>query len=274
MADTFKIDWFFVSGVQGWCETWYALADTPTIAMAKALAVGQLRANLLGTGAIIDKTRISDVNILGDSRFNNDQIGPRRTTDDDPTDQANAAIYAKFTSDQIYKRSFWMRGFPDNWFQRSQLFAAPNDIADRATANFNAFRDALINNRFLIRALNKTDAANRPKDVTGLAESVDHLTDVFVAGHGYGNLDEVRISGVQGDRVDGINGVHQIFNVAANSFTIPVPITAPGPNYKGGGKSTKRSVGYFEVKAGELVRASTHKTGRINFVPQGKAKSR
>src|SRR5262245_14297741 len=115
---TYQVTFIFNSERQGWAETFYFTGSSSDAAMAAALPVGQARIKLLGNTHQLEAIRVSDVNILGDSKvdesLNNQNI---ITVPSGARDNVSSAVLGRATAEDKYRRQIWVRGMPDAYTQ-------------------------------------------------------------------------------------------------------------------------------------------------------------
>lgn len=261
----YKCDWMFALAQQGWTETFYIEADNSSKVFQTIGELTAVRVALLGTPAYVKTRRASNVALVNDSDIRTNIIPAKNQGDGQSSDQPNSCVLARFQSGHLYRRQCWLRGIPDSWiaFNAAGQFNPPPQLL----ANFLPWRDAIVNlaNNVKIKALSK---ALPTKTVDNLTGAIGSFFTITSAAHGLANLDNVRIKGCQGDNVEGVNGVFEIFNADANTFQIPVAVT-DNFNYIGGGTFRARLNIYPQIDNGELLRPSIHKTGLPLQVSRG-----
>lgn len=278
MAITAKVTFIFNFQKQGWSETWFAPASDTREALATARVVAQARANLLGRDGRIEAVKVSDVLIPADNRTSfQPAIFPNRPVAANIgwlTDQAPTSVLVRASSSELYRRQLWLRGMVDDWVRWS--VDLKRMIWTQEFNNyFGPYRDALINNRYCIRALSRVGGIAPLRQIGAITTSLSGRYAITAQAHLAANVDKVRITGVKGTNVEQVNGLWQVFNVTANTFEIPLSVPAGVTLlYKGGGKVRKRVNGYFEVDRLEPQRIGTRKVGRAFFVPAGRRSAR
>lgn len=268
-----QVTYIFNAGRQGWSETWYVQRDSLSEAQLPVFDVGTARKGLLGKGATLEASRISDVDVFSDSLVDT-TIGntPASSTASLVRDNPSNAWLARVNSGTLYRRAMWLRGLPDAWVAFNSTTLLP--ILDPLLlSNFGLFATKVVQAGFRMRVLDKSGATPE-KGITALALDIPtNRITVTVPGHGYNALDKVRIRKCSGTNAKQVNGLYTVFAPTTNTFDIfpPTGKVFLGPiTYAGGGVVRKQNITYPLISSLELIRPAKRDTGRAFFVPRGR----
>lgn len=306
-ANTYwKVTYFIKCDSAGQSETWYVGATTYTDALVKANNVAAFRIALLGQGAALEQIRVSDEGILGDSMVTSAYpsiTGLPTTTvplppvytawdgledaDGDPLyehDEPDANVLCRAVSTNLYRRQVNLRSVPDKWIK---FDAENNPVYTDAyfATNWPPFVKAVVANGFLIRAIDKSLSTN-PRQLLPVGSLV-RGPEVLPAGSGLYNWqvnsvltgiasgDFIRLSNIKGVRMNGLNGVHRVYNLQTGpptSFQIQLqfPTGLPAPYYLGTGYWRTQNRVYPVIDNILLMRPSERKSGRRFFRQPGR----
>jgi len=276
LAKTFKIDYFFRAYKHGWIETWYMRADTHQEVFDGAELTAVSRSGLLGACAYIQAIRVSDIDILQDSKvkFYASAAFPRMVgTSDNPGN----AVLARVEADTGYRRPMWLRGIPDVSVARTPAtceIKVPDDIA---TA-LQAFElSVLAEPVFRIKARSREATGSVGPKITAIAAGVEPETTVVTTdGLFVGRPGEVaRMVGWTGPDSRILNRTYRILDVTGFNTTLDLDfakITKPAKDK--GGKLLSRIVNTFPITAVFPERVAIRKTGRPSFIARGRARAR
>jgi len=268
----YKLTLVFNQGRTGWTETWYAFKSNTEIMMTALKNVATYRQRLLGAGASIEYLRVSDVAILQDSTVQ--PITSWGSNSAPPSaDQPWNAVYCRCEATDMYRRQVWLRGLPDEWIDP----AGDNPASPAVNPPYNRpllqFQNALINNGFQLRVINKEGSAGANTAITGISAGDAGRTRLAVGTAPGAVGDEFRVSQFTGPDKALLNGVKKIAGAGAGYVEIATPfssLTAPASNV--GGKSKPRQIAYREVTSLQAIRTAKRSTGRAFFLPVGRRK--
>jgi len=257
----------FNQGKLGWSETWYVAANEHIAALSAIVGIANGRMALLGSNAVIEGTRISDVAQTQDSLVSiiegNQGRSPSRS--DTPWN----AIYCRFITGPLHRRQVWLRGIPDLWISLSENNV--NMIPDDLRSAFTRFKNSLTRNGALMRVIDKNGAQGVPIDMTLLGESTDGYVNFTVPGVTTAVGKNFRVANTSGPDRQLLNGVHKVRAVVGNVVTSNIKVSDLedlGDNIPG--KWWYQNIAYEPVLDGIIMRPAKRSTGRAFFVPRGR----
>lgn len=268
-----KVTFIFNSERNGWSETWY-LKDYTSIqeASAAALNLAGYRQGLLAPGANLEAIRTSDDSVRGDSMlasyFKTSKGGA--TSGDENADTPWNAWLVSCRSNDLYRRSMWVRGLSDDWI-----------IYDRASASFpkneqfqkqlSRFQQGIVEAKASIKAIARDEATTPTIAITGGFTLADNLLSFTAPAHGVSGVQKVTIFGAQGyGGINEFNGIHGVSPTDANTLKILDTQFENIPTYLGGGKLRRRIYGYYLITHMLAMRPGKRDTGRRFFVTRGR----
>lgn len=261
----------FQFGARGWSEIYYVEKSSHVAASNTFDTLMDSRRNLLGLGCSIIATRVSDVDIPGDSLVREVALLPpsNNPVSDNPTN----CWYTQIRSGNLYRRQLHLRGMPDDWLKMRDTGTGILD----GTLNFQygGFRATIVANNFLMRVVLKGGVADTGSDVTGLAVNADGLLTITAGVLGVGPGDRVKMKGWTGPDAKELNLTFRVKSVAGNVVTTGFKVP-PGfdLNANAGGKAFPRVKGWVGITDASLMRPASKRTGRAFFVPAGRRLSR
>lgn len=272
----FKCAMLFRQGANGWSESWYWLGSNATLAAAQLESLLPQRATMLGSTTYIDAIRVTDVY---DPRMSYlKDINTTFTQQPEPSDHPSATIVGEIRQGELYRRPYYMRGYPDTWVAHNAGSGVPS-WPDAAKTNFAAYVLALKNKKFAFRATTK-DAASaigyNIKDFNstepgGFVQITIDVPDLFSSG------ERCMIKNVKGASTLGNRMINQTFLVRAEDGMNVVLNTKynsyPEIDKYVGGLAYRRATFFYVPDSGELIRVGRRKAGRAFFVVPGRRPS-
>lgn len=280
---TFKTDYIFSLGKQGWIETWYMTAGSARGALDAATGDKLLkRKGLLGKGATIEAVRVSDVAVWGDTLVKG--YGPAAAVGkvDLMSDIPGASVLARVEAGPLYRRGWLVRGVPDDWLGVDPVSGMPGFADPGALSNaLIAFAKAAATTpEFMLKVVLK---AGRPRynvknvePVGGLGSKL-RFTTTTPNGLGIGQLVTVSRVRYEGSAAPGtvVNGRHYVSSApAADQVEFEDVLADPSFNYIGGGTLHRYELDYVDVTDIIPIRPGIRRTGRALFVPAGRRRAR
>lgn len=131
-----KVDFIFSMIESGWTETFYHAATDINTAMAAAKTLALERCKILCVDAYLSQIRVSSTTVLNDSIVTFDPTYYERLTL--KGDAAQVAFLCRLSSGSLYRRSYMIRGCPDEWVYRKATtgILTWNNIADAAIKQY------------------------------------------------------------------------------------------------------------------------------------------
>ncbi len=177
-------------------------------------------------------------------------------------DFVNTAGLLKVYGPEPYVVSQWFRGLEDGSFNRDGRWLPQALQQNALNTVFATFTDSGWG--WCIRTQNK----QTPRKVI---QAVTLGGIVTIDGHGYATADRVRISRTKG--IPGLNQIWTVQRIDSNNFQlIAIPIGGFTGGYTGPGKAQLQVLLYQAIRKAEIVRATSHKTGRPFGLSSGRRK--
>lgn len=272
-----KVTFIFNEERNGWSETWY-LKEYNNLreASVEAYQLAQFRAGLLAPGANLEAIRTSDDAVRGDSYLQTfyRTLKGGATSGDETADTAWNAWLISCRSDDLYRRSMWLRGLSDDWIvynRDSNSF----EINPQMRKQLDRFLGEAVRVKASIKALARDDATTPTKAITGMGALVGNTLSITVPAHGVPAIEKVTIFGCQGlPGIEKVNGVQSVRPTDANTLEILSQTFDAIPVYFGGGKLRRRIQAYYPITSMTPMRPGKRDTGRRFFVTRGRRSAR
>lgn len=237
------ISYQFVLGYQGWQELLYKNTGTIEAAIASAEQVRRVRATGLAYPAYMSRYVIRDRSARGASTAASQLYRPELDGDFEANaDIPSAALRFALTSGGIYKRSYWIRGYPDDWvtYNGANLPVISANARIFARQLWNAISD-----QGMGWYTTNFQGVNVPQIVQGVgADAFGRCTITVFNTAGLSVNSQIYVSKIRGVNIKqsppgikGFNGLHTIQNINGRVLTINLLAdTLPGPpTWIGGG---------------------------------------
>lgn len=232
-------------------------------------ATQQLRDNIAAcTGAQVwtPRSRISDSQVFRNVFFQDyPASAPQPISSVWPdADYPNTALLLKLTASGNYSVRMWMRGIPDNIVDNSGRYDPTAQFKSRLKAFFGNLTDAT--QTWCVNVLDRTVT---PRVITAISQ----LGVVTCPLHNYPDQSVIRIKGTKG--LTQANGKWRITVIDSNSYSLNFWV-APAVAVPATGNPTSKLQTYTQVQIAscEVVRASSHKTGRPIGLLGGRRRTR
>lgn len=278
MAD-YKFTYILNSQRAGWSESWYHQNEDLGSAIDKAVNFGRKRIGLLGQGSVLEAVRVSDVAVPGDAhihKFTDQETKENSVAYGELTDTPWNAILCRVECGKDYRRSFHLRGVPDNaieFNQTRQTWVAGREDFAKA---FQSFMLSAKANGIAIRATSK-EPAQAPLLNVNLVErfSLIEIKLTCAANHGLLQGDFVRVRNLRfgGVKVPSRSRVYIV--PAPNTFHLQVKVPdGTDPLQPEKVTARKEVIRYPVITSLIIDRAAKKSTGRAFFSPVGRRKAR
>lgn len=255
----FRVTFFWQqqsSKLGGWSENfWSSLSDVSSVQTA-ALALRTLMDNAKGAQVVCNTIRISDA-----ATFRNVQnvlipgASTIPTTPSNDADYPSTALQLKMKAAGNYSTTQWFRGIPDaNVSNSGQYNPIPSYVSKISTI---AAEITNSSKQWSVRVLDRTVLK---KVVSNLAPTTGIVT---CTAHGYGPAGttlKVRIQGFASPKV--ANKVWRITVIDADTFQLNFWQSTSGPVSGNNPTARAQVYTYIQVSGLEVVRATSHRTGR------------
>jgi len=258
-----KCNFFFRQGEDGWSETIYNNRDTLGAAMEDCLVLNGLRQQLLTGSTDMLQIRVSDENVLRDSRFSQTPGYPfHGSITAVQSGPASTCIRMRCEAGDLHRRMYFLHAPPKNCYTGAGL-ADPLPIQ---TA-LNAWKTELKTGHWGIKTRTLVGAAQRPFTSvtdTGLIETTS-VPPVFAAGQ------YVQFLGVNGimpraNRPFQVNAISPI----GPTYLIGIRRWKPRPSILTGGFFYIFTYGFSAIDGVEIDGIGTRKIGRPFGQPVGR----
>lgn len=262
----FRCWWDCEAAGYRWKETFYHQGDENQRQdiVNKLITVANRRVQLFARQVTMTAANVSDDGVRFDTSRTSKQLGqaPNWTGTDGVRDQIASGWYAGFYGGFNHRRSYILRGMPDDWLQfdadNANLPVYPQELTNR----FNALKEQLINQGFGMKVLTPP-GANDEKAILTIADDGNGRYKVTLdPGLTVAAGDKIIIRRADTKKYPNLNKQHKVKSVSGDDVTLwtkhglaAVPTTI--------GLALFRHVNYSFVAfdRAELLRPSRRKTG-------------
>lgn len=270
MAFRVKYNWTQQSAkLGGWSTNFWSNGSDLSVVRTKAISLLTKLNEITGIQAVVTSFTVADYastrNVMN---VENGTTPPTAVTEGNDADYPSAALFIRLQTAQNYRTGQWIRGIPDQNISNSGRYVPKSGYAKAITAFFAELKDP--GNLWAVHVL---DRATPKKVITGLNTTTGVVT---CPAHGYGAAGttlQVRIKGFSTPK--DANGLWRITVIDANTFQLSFWTALDDSTVKGKNPtSTAQTYILQPVASGEVIRASSHYTGRPTGLLGGRRRSR
>lgn len=262
----YKLNAFFEHKRYGWSETWYGdYANSQRLMDAAVTEFLPARRKLLGGDQLLSTPkltafRVSNILIQRDSLMQ-----PIRAADGtnlraaDRGDNSNLALIVRCEDPDLYQRTWYLRGVPDEIVQGGEFVPARDFFPD-----FINFRDVIRRLALGMYVLDKTIPTVAINAAATIAAGKVQITTG--AAHLLSGGNKIRI--IKAPGTTGLKGVRTVMStVDATNFVVGASMSG---TYIGGGEYIKQTPTFRPIQNMQIMRVNHRDTGRPFDSPRGR----
>lgn len=253
---TYKGDVQFKAGSFGWSETWYLNAANGSAALTALGGYVSRRREFLSKESTIERYKVSDLAILGDSFANDTPVDPFPSNATADTDYPAVGWLCSFRTTDGRRRSLVLRGIKD-------VFSGMGEASTNRPAVqkiFDRLMTGILNNGLGMLVLDRS-GANPQKPVTNMTSAAGRWI-VACVGHGFALQQNVIIRRIR--PAQGYTGKYTVVAKTDDTFDVYKPVTPTRAQAANFAKAyaVKNLLTFSAIDSGNLQKVITRRTGR------------